>query len=465
MKPSFQPRPYQKIMVEHAMHNKRCALWAEVGLGKTGGVLITLDNLALSENIYPVLIPAPLRVARSTWSKEVEKWSTFRHIGVSPIVGTSAERALALKQPADIYTINFENIPWLIEHLGDRWPFKTFVVDESSKLSGFRLRQGTKRSQALASKAFLTERFIELTGTPSLRGLTALWGQLYFLDKGVRLGRSFYAFQQRWFKTGWDGFSLQPLPGAQEEIHERIKDICLSVQAADYFDLQKPIVTNITVDLDDDARELYRDMEKKMYIEIEGEGIEAFNAATKSGKLLQLANGAVYLDPTTEDDKTVKEWRVVHDKKIEALEDIIEESNGVIIVAFNFRSDLARLKKAFPKGRHIQTLKDEEDFKAGKIELAFMHPASIGHGVDGFQYVTNKIVFFGLTWSPEDYDQIIGRIGPVRQMQAGFNRNVFVYHIVAGGTVDEDVLVRLETKRNTQDVLLEGMKRRINGYN
>ena len=314
-------------------------------------------------------------------------------------------------------------------------------------------------------------RWINLTGTPSPNGLKDLWGQSWFLDQGQRLGRTYTAFEQRWFAyrnvkdavTHKSHIQTIIMPFAQEQIQDKLKDICLSLNAADYFDIMVPIITPVYVDLPPVARKIYKDMEKKMFMEIEDQTIKAFNAASCTNKCLQIANGAAYLDNDVNDDNLLraKDWKVVHDMKLDALDSIIEEASGMpVIVAYNFKSDLARLKKAYPKGRHLNTKKDEDDFKAGLIDVLFVHPASAGHGIDGFQYITNIIVFFGMTWNLENYLQIIERIGPVRQIQAGFNRNVFVYHIIARNTVDEDVLERLETKRSVQDILLEALKHR-----
>lgn len=463
----FTPRVYQNIIADHIIRTPRCGVWAGCGLGKTGGTLLALDTLTLIENPYPALILAPLRVARRTWGDEVAKWSNFSHIGVSPVVGDTQERKMALRQPSDIYTINYENLPWLRDTLGDRWPFRTVVADEATRLKNVRTSQGGSRAAALRDYAFTKiKRFIQLTGTPSPGGMKDLWGQLYLLDKGQRLGRTFSSFEQRWFgyRTIRDAINHREhiqtvvFPHSQAEIQERIKDICLSLNAADYFDIQEPRVTPVYVDLPPAARRLYRDMERKMFMELEGHEITAVNAGAKSMKCEQIASGAAYLDSEAEGDR---EWRVIHNEKIEALESIIEEAAGMpVLVAYYFKSDLARLKKAFPKGRHIDTERDEDDFKAGRINLAFVHPASIGHGVDGFQYITNIIVFFTLTWSFENYEQLIERIGPVRQIQAGFNRLVFVYLILARGTVDEDKLERQISKRSVQDILLEAMKHR-----
>lgn len=468
--PTFTPRDYQHIMADHMIRKPRCAVWAGMGMGKTSGTLTALDTIALLEDSYPALVLAPLRVARSTWSEEAAKWSNFGHIGISPVVGTAQEREAALRQPADIYTLNYENLPWISNLLGDAWPFKTVVADEATRLKNTRTRQGGVRSAMLRRYAFThIQRFIQLTGRPAPNGLKNLWGQVYLLDQGQRLGRSYQAFEQRWFgyRRVKDAVSHQEhietviFPHSQDEIQNRLKDICLSLNAADYFDINEPIVVPVYVELPPAVRKLYKDMQKEMYMEIEGHGISAVNAGSKSNKCSQLASGAVYLDPTVDSDSHpgAREWRVVHDEKLEALESIIEEANGTpVLVAYYFKSELARLKKAFPKGRHIDTKRDEDDFKAGLIDIAFVHPASIGHGVDGFQYVTYIIIFFTLPWDLEHYEQIIERIGPVRQIQAGFNRNVFVYHILARGTVDEAKVRRQQTKKSVQDVLLEAMK-------
>jgi SNF2 family DNA or RNA helicase len=303
------------------------------------------------------------------------------------------------------------------------------------------------------------DAFVELTGTPSPNGLIDLWGQAWFLDKGVRLGRSFDAFKSRWFQSiqvGADRHAvrLDPLPFAQEQIEDRLRDICLSLDARDYFDIAEPIVNVIRVELPANARTLYKQMEREMFLSIAGSDVEAFNAASRTMKCLQLANGAIYTDEQGE-------WVEVHDVKLQALEEIVEEAAGMpVLVAYHFKSDLARLLKAFPKGRHLD--KDPatiRDWNAGKIPVMFAHPASAGHGLS-LQDGGNIIVFFGHNWSLEEFQQIIERIGPTRQKQSGYDRPVFVHHIVAADTVDEIVMARRESKREVQDLLLEAMKRK-----
>lgn len=457
---AFSPRDYQEVLIDHMARRKRCALWVGMGMGKTSSVLEALARLALVEKVFPVLVLAPLRVAKTTWPEEIAKWSDFSHLTISVVAGDKSERRAAVRAKADIYTINYENLPWLVEHFGDYWPFVTVVADESTRLKSFRLRQGGKRAQALAKLAHTKiNRFIELTGTPSPNGLIDLWGQMWFLDQGQRLGRTFSAFCQRWFSLSHDGFSLTPLPNAGREIQEKLSDLCLSLDAEDWFDLTAPIVNVIRVDMPQGARRIYNDMEKRMFVELEsanGEhSVEAFNAAARTMKCLQLANGAIY----TEDNNT--KWTEIHDEKIKALESIIEEAAGApVLVAYHFKSDLERLQRAFSYGRTLDAVPSTvTDWNRGRIRLLFAHPSSAGHGLN-LQDGGNTIVFFAHNWNLEEHQQIIERIGPTRQMQAGHKRPVFIHHIIARGTVEELVLKRLETKRDVQELLIEAMKTR-----
>lgn len=761
----FTPRPYQPLIIDHILATPRCAVWAGMGVGKTPATLAALNDLLLLEG-GPVLIVAPLRVARTVWPDEVRKWSTFSHMRVSVITGSVAERERALRVQADIYTTNFESLPWLVELLGERWPFQIVVVDESTKLKGFRLRQGTARAKALGRVAHTKiKRIIELTGTPSPNGLNDLWGQAWFLDKGERLGKTYDAFRQRWFEKSFDGYSISPKEFAQDQIQKALRDLCITIDAKDWFDLREPVVTNLYVDLPPAARALYEDMEKRMFMEIEEHQVEAFGAAARTvkciaegteiltsngwkpieqwrpndmlwdgeewvnarnlvcnghmpvvkclqvamtadhkvlttagwktaeeinnanaprgfdrapvrlpdgytsgrydrkynsktgyldgamrmwqriyrhrpesaqsksgreevlrvpprgnaagclgyarddgasglgylaqhevplrqhkgqrleklrrqgyrgvrtlarivrellgrhgadlrpwtyagaarqqrelhpgelhvggsnsagqqsprkrvfghprwahdggasrealrrekvdagathpvgvvnrksahtarvydlvncgprhrftvrgadGKLLivhnclQLANGAVYVGENT------REWRSVHDAKLQVLEEIVEEAAGMpVLVAYNFKSDLERLQKAFPDGIWLSSDEGLRRAQRGEGRVWFGHPASMGHGVDGLQYHSNILAFFGHNWNLEERLQIIERIGPTRQMQAGMDRPTFIYNIIARDTVDEMVIERVDTKRQVQDILLDAMK-------
>lgn len=451
-------RTYQQDIIDHILANKRTNLFVPMGAGKTVSVLTAIAKIAETEEIFPVLVVAPLRVARATWPDEMQKWPHLRHLAVGVITGSVAEREKALAEKADVYTLNYDNLVWLKETLGKRWPFKMIVADECTKLKGFRLRQGTKRAQALAYYAHATPRYVGLTGTPAANGLQDLWALNWFIDRGERLGPSFTAFTDRWFQTTATtaGFTIiRPLATAQREIEERIKDTSLSIDLREHIDIRDPVVNNISVRLPEAARRIYRDMERQMFTELASEtNIAAFSAAAKTMKCLQIANGAVY----TDDDGT---WEEVHRAKIEALDSVIEEANGAsVLVAYHFKSDLARLQRAFPKGRVLDTDPATiHKWNAGEIPLLFAHPASAGHGIN-LQDGGNILAFFSLNWNLEERLQIIERIGPARQAQAGHDRPVFIHNLIAKDTVDELVLARVEGKRNVVDLIMEAMKKR-----
>ena len=448
----FKPHDYQRPAMQWLYEKPRCALWMPMGGGKTVTTLTALDNLSLLDDVYPALVLAPLRVAKTTWPDEVAKWPHLSHLRVSVICGSAAERKAALDAPADIYTMNYDNLVWLREALGDRWPFKTVVADEFTRLKSFRLRQGSKRAAALGHVAHSkVQRFIGLTGTPNPNGLQDLWGQIWFVDKGERLGRTYSAFSDRWFEKGYDGFSMKPRANAQSEIEGRLRDVCLTVDA---LPVDEPIRNNLYVDLPPKARRTYDDMEKHMFADLEGAEIEAVSAAAKTMKCLQLANGAAYTD-----DRGA--WEGVHDAKLEALDSVIEEANGApVMVAYHFKSDLARLQKRYPHGRALDAKSDViRDWNAGRVPLLFAHPASAGHGLN-LAEGGNILAFFSLNWNLEEHLQIIERIGPLRQKQAGLNRPVFVHHIMARRTVDDLILERLRSKKTTQEILLDAMKER-----
>ena len=460
----FAPREYQAPVIDWVVDLPRNGLWVPMGGGKTVSTLTAIDHLSLVEDVFPVLVIAPLRVASSTWPDEVTKWAHLHAMRVVPIVGTAAERRRALRQPAEVHTINYENLPWLLEKLDGDWPFGVVIADESTKLKSFRggfrthattgknyyQGGGSTRARALGRVAHRTPRWINLTGTPSPNGLQDLWGQGWFLDAGQRLGRTFESFKERWFQKSFDGFSIDPLPFAQEQIETALRDICLTTEVP----VEKPLFNEIRVELPDKARVQYREMERKMWTEIKAVGIEAVNAAARSGKCLQIANGAVY------DNEENKAWHEVHGAKLDALESVVEESGGApVLVAYNFRHDLERLQRAFPGGIDLSTSAGLRRAKGGEGRVWFAHPASLGHGVDGLQEHCNIVAFFSLNWNLEEHDQIIERVGPMRQQQAGKKRAVYVHYILATGTVDELVLDRLTNKRSVQQIMLDAMKR------
>lgn len=463
MRKLYVPRPYGELLTDHITEHDRCAIYAPMGFGKTVGLLTALDALILCGESEPTLVLAPLRVAKTTWPEEALKWDHLRDISVVSVTGSEAERRAALKYDASVYTTNYENIGWLVEHFGERWPFGRIVADESTKLKNYRTHQGGVRAQALGKVAYTkTKRFTALTGTPAPNGLVDLWGQMWFIDRGLRLGRTFEAYKNRWFRTEYQG-GLSPLPHAQAEIEERLRDVCLTLYARDWFDLDEPIVNNVYVDLPVKARKLYRDMENELFMQFEGNEVTAFNAAAKSQKLLQIASGAVYVDPLADSDAhpRSKEWKEVHDAKIQALEDIIEEAAGMpVLVAYHFKSDLARLSKALPNSRRLDADPNTiREWNAGKIPILLAHPASAGHGLN-LQDGGNILVYFSHDWNLENRQQILERIGPVRQMQSGHDRPVFVYNIVTRDTMDEAVLERMEGKASVQDAFLRAMRRR-----
>lgn len=457
----FTPRPYQDLIINHEIDILRCNVWAGMGMGKTVATLTALEDLFMSgsEN-RPALVLAPLRVARSTWPDEADKWEHLRNIEVQTIIGSPKERTAALlNSNASVFTTNYENLVWLVETLGERWPFGTVVADESTRLKSFRLRKGGKRAAALAKVAHKhIDRWMNLTGTPSPNGLQDLWGQAWFLDQGQRLGRTYGAFTGRWFNSipiGNTGIcKIEARPYAQEQMQDALRDVTISLNAADWFDIEDPIHNVIQTELPAKAMTQYREMEKEMFLELNDTGIEAPNAAAKTIKCLQIASGAIYTDDAGS-------WSELHDAKIQVLESIISESGGMpVLVAYHWKHDLERLLKAFPKGRHLdaepQTLRD---WNEGKIPVMFAHPASAGHGLN-LQDGGNILVFFSHWWDLEQYQQIIERIGPTRQIQAGHNRPVFIHHIIAADTMDNMVMERRNSKREVQDILLEAMKKR-----
>ena len=450
----FEPRPYQRLITTHSLEVPRAGVWSGMGTGKTAA---TLEAIACRQmtDARPELVLAPLRVAQSTWPDEAKKWQNLAHLEVQPIVGDAAARAAALKnRNAAVFTINYENLPWLQQHCGDAWPFAHVTADESTRLKSFRLGgSGGRRARSIAKIAHTKiTGWTNLTGTPSPNGLADLWGQSWFLDAGAALGRTYSAFEQRFFRKGHNGFGIEPLPGAQQQIEDRLRDLHITIAPADWFDLREPITNVIRVELPTKARNLYRAMERDMFMLLGDSEVEAFNAASRTIKCLQLANGAAYTDEAGA-------FVEVHDMKLRALESITAEASGApVLVAYHFKSDLARLKRAFPYGRVLDSDPATiRDWNAGRIPLMFAHPASAGHGLN-LQDGGNILVFFGLWWGLEEHAQIIERIGPVRQLQAGHDRPVFIHYIVAADTVDELVLGRLKTKRAVQDLLLEAMK-------
>lgn len=452
----YQPRPYQQLIIDKIINTPRCAIFAGMGMGKTSSTLFAIDFLRMLGEVNKVLVLAPLRVAQTTWPDEVRKWRGDLSLRISAVVGSKAQRMAALRRAADVYTINYESIGWLVETLKGRWPFDMIVADESTKLKSFRLRGGGVRARALASVAINgSARFVELTGTPSPNGLLDLWGQLYFLDCGERLGRTYTAYTHMYFdqrRVGSSPFAVQYVPydWTQERIQAKIRDLCLSLQPEDYFDLEEPIISNIEVELPPAARKVYDTLMSQMLVELDsGEEITAANAAALTVKCLQAANGALY----SEDGSG--SYTELHSAKLDALRSIVSEANGApVLVAYHFRSDCERILREFPEARVLD--RDPRvitDWNAGKIPLLLAHPASAGHGLN-LQDGGHILVMFAHWWNLEQYQQIVERIGPVRQLQSGHPRSVFIYNIVARDTLDLAVIERRTSKAEVQAILL-----------
>lgn len=450
----YKPHKYQTFAIEFIKNNPIAAILLDMGMGKTSIVLTALNYLMFeSFEVQKVLIIAPLRVARNTWSDEIRKWDHLNGLRYSIAVGTAAERRKALMADADIYIINRENVPWLVEESGLPFDYDCVIVDE---LSSFKNWQA-KRFKALMKVRPKIRRIVGLTGTPSSNGLMDLFAEFKVLDMGQRLGRFISQYRLNYFKpdrmNGPIVYTYKLLPGAEERIYDRISDITISMKAADYLDMPELISTEYKVYLDDDERAKYEEMKDELVLQLPDGEITAANAASLSGKLCQLANGAIY-----DDDSSVNEF---HERKLDALEDLIEAANGKpIMVAYWFKHDLSRiterlkhLKVNFEK---LDSDKSIENWNAGDLQVGLIHPASAGHGLN-LQSGGNVIVWFGITWSLELYQQTIARLW--RQGQT--SGTVTVIHIVTDGTVDERILKALAAKDNTQKALIDAVKAEV----
>ena len=447
----FKPYAYQEKAINWILNHKRCGLLLDMGLGKTICTLVAIEDLIYNRmDIQKVLIVAPIRVAQSTWSGEIEKWQNISHLRYSIAVGSPKQRIEALNRDADIYIINRENVVWLIEN--HKWDFDMCVIDE---LSSFKNNQA-KRFKALRKYIGRCRRVVGLTGTPAPNGLMDLWPQIYLLDQGERLGKTISQYRQRYFKPGRSNgyvvYDYVPLPDADKEIYDRIEDICISMKKEDYLDMPDKIFNNVEVELDTRAFEYYKRLEKDAVIELgTSDAVLASNAAGACNKLQQIANGAVY----TEEHSVVK----VHDSKLDVLEDLIESANGQpVIVFYQFKHDQTRIQERF-ETRELKNDQDVKDWNDGNIPILLAHPASIGHGLN-LQHGGHIIIWFGLTWSLELYMQANDRL-----YRQGQDKAVLIYHIIAKGTVDQRIVKALENKERGQEALMDYVKTKINEYN
>ena len=453
----YMPHEYQKYAIGFIKKNPIAAILLDMGMGKTSIVLSALNELMYdSFEVTKVLIIAPLRVARNTWSDEIKKWDHLNGIRYSIAVGTAAERLAALKADADIYIINRENVPWLVEESGIPFDYDMVVVDE---LSSFKNWQA-KRFKALMKVRPKIRRIVGLTGTPSSNGLMDLFAEFKILDMGERLGRFISQYRVNYFKpdrmNGPIVYTYKLLPGAEDRIYDRISDITISMKATDYLDMPELISNEYKVYLDEDEREKYEEMKDELVLQLPGGEITAANAAALSGKLSQLANGAIY-----DDDESVNAF---HERKLDTLEDLIESANGKpILVAYWFKHDMARITERLKKLKvvfeKLDSDKSIEKWNAGELQVGLIHPASAGHGLN-LQSGGNVIVWFGITWSLELYQQTIARLW--RQGQT--SGTVTVIHIITAGTVDERILKALEAKDQTQSALIDAVKAEVSAY-
>lgn len=451
----FVPHAYQQHCIEQIIRVKKLGLFLDMGLGKTVTTLTAVRELKYDRfEVRRVLVIAPKKVAEGTWSREKDKWDHTRILRVSQVLGSQAKRIRALNTPADIYIINRENVCWLVDYYRNDWPFDMVVVDESSSFKS----HSAKRFKALASVSAKIDRMVELTGTPSPNGLDDLWAQIFLLDGGERLGRRYTHFRERYFdpgRRGADGmvYDYRSKPGSEESILERISDICISMKAEDYLQLPDLTVHEIPVVLDPKAERAYRELERKMVLELPGdEEISVTNAAALSNKLLQLANGALY-----DDGKGVHE---IHGCKIEAFLELIESLQGKpALVFYSFRHDrdriLAALVKSRLRVRELREARDEDDWNAGKVDVLLAHPASAAYGLN-LQQGGNHVVWFGLTWNYELYTQANKRLH-----RQGQSQKVIIHHLVCTGTRDEDVMTALQHKEDAQNWVMESLKARI----
>lgn len=450
----FKAHPYQEFAIEHVINHSSAGLFLDMGLGKTVSTLTAVDRLMYDNlEVDRVLVIAPKRVAEDTWTSEAAKWDHLSHLRISVVLGTERQRKEALKADADIYVINRENVAWLVGYYQTAFPFDMVVIDEMSSFKSAK----SIRFKSLRMVRPGIKRVVGLTGTPAPNGLIDLWPQLYLLDMGERLGKTISGYREKYFTPGKTNgqvvFDYKLRENSERMIYDRISDICVSMKAKDYLSLPERINRTVRVYLPEPVLRQYEDFEREQILEIDEEGIAAVNAAALSNKLLQFANGAIY--------DADKNYHEVHDAKLEALEELVEAANGQpVLVFYSFRHDLERIKarlKAF-KPQELNTPEDIRKWNSGRIQVLLAHPASAGHGLN-LQAGGNIIVWFGLNWSLELYQQANARLD--RQGQV---KPVIVHHLVVSGTMDEDVMKSVENKAERQEALMEAIKARIRKY-
>lgn len=450
----FQPYPYQQYCIDSIIYNRAIGLFLDMGLGKTVITLTAIRELRYNRwEIMKPLIIAPKKVAEATWSTEAKKWEHLKMMRIIPVLGTAQQRIRALATPADAYIINRENVQWLVGYFENNWPFDMVILDESSSFKNSQ----SKRFKSLKLVRNRIKKIVELTGTPTSNGLEDLWAQIYLLDGGARLGKTIGAYRDKYFIPGRRNqtaiFNYEPKDGSFEMIKQAISDICISMSAEDYLTLPDIIINNIPVTLDKTALKLYIRMEKDLLLQIDENTITAQSAGVLTGKLLQMCNGAIY-----DEDKNVV---AIHDCKIDAFLELIEQLNGQhALVFYNFQHDRDRLLKALTntnlRVRVYSRAKDEIDWNNNEIDILLAHPASCGYGLN-LQKGGYHAIWFGLTWSLEQYEQANKRLH-----RQGQEHPVIIHHLYIQNGMDEEVIKALQNKSGIQTALLDALKIRIN---
>ncbi len=449
----FIPYPYQQYCIDSIIYNRSVGLFLDMGLGKTVITLSAIHDLRYNRwEVAKPLIIAPKTVAEATWTTEARKWDHLKMLRVVPVLGTQQQRLRALATPADAYVINRENVPWLVEHFKNAWPFDMVVLDESSSFKNSQ----SKRFKALKLVRSRIKRLVELTGTPSSNGLEDLWAQIYLLDGGARLGKTLSAYRQMYFVPGKRNrttiFSYDPKEGSFDAIKHAISDICISMKAEDYLSLPDVMTNDVPVVLDAKAQKAYVELETELLLQVDESTITASSAGVLTGKLLQLCNGAIY----DEDKNPV----AVHDCKINAFLELIEQLNGQhALVFYNFQHDRDRLIEALTgtglRVRVYSQAQDERDWNNGEIDVLLAHPASCGYGLN-LQRGGHHAIWFGLTWSLEQYEQANKRLH-----RQGQEHPVVIHHLIVQGGMDEAVIEALHDKGDMQGALMDALRVRI----
>lgn len=444
----FKPHEYQQYAIDFLLTHEEAGLLLDMGLGKTVITLTAIQELIDRFEAQRVLIVAPLRVAQAVWEPEARKWDHTKGLRIQSLTGPKERRKEGIQAEADIYVINRENLAWLVAGTGSQWPFDMVVLDE---LSSFKSR-ASQRWKALRRVRGKIHRIVGLTGTPTPNGLLDLWPQMALLDRGKALGKTLGGYRDEYFKPGRRNghivFDWQLKPDAQEKIYKRLEGLCVSMQAAEYLQMPERIDNAISVLLDEQTRAKCDQLERDCVLAVADEQIMAASAAAVSNKLLQMAQGAIY----DEDGH----WHRIHDAKLDALQDVIEAANGQpVLVYYTFRFDLERIKERFPEAVELKGAQEVRRWNAGEIPILIAHPASAGHGLN-LQAGGSQLVWYGLNWSLELYQQANARL-----YRQGQTRSVVIHHLVARGTIDEDVMAALARKADGQQALMDALKVRV----